>query len=184
MVDKESLPSFYLEYKTLVKVLKDLKLTLDDLEKRVNIIEERLKTLEIIGKKLNELQILNEKIESVYSQITNLNKKFEEEVEDSETVVNRIVAEIRNLIPEKVCEVGSKLDGKELTVVERKRINEILNLLKEHEKLTSSQLSEMLGLSRTRCNEYFKLMERLGMVEPILMGKEKFYALKTNLATT
>ena len=180
MISERNLSSSYLEYKTLVKILKDLKTTLEYLEGRVDSIDERLKKLELSRGELDKLQTLSEKIETLSSQVKDLRKKFDEEVEDGETVVNRIVTEIKSLLPRWELKVEERLDGKELTIVERKRINEILKLLKEHEKLTSSQLSEMLGLSRTRCNEYFKLMERLGMVEPILMGKEKFYALKTN----
>ena len=65
-----------------------------------------------------------------------------------------------------------------LTIVETKRIEEITSLLERHKKLTSSELSELTGLSRTRCNEYFKLMEKLGKVEAIFGGREKFYRLK------
>jgi response regulator of citrate/malate metabolism len=65
-----------------------------------------------------------------------------------------------------------------LTIVEIKRIKEITSVLEEHKKLTSSELSQMMGLSRTRCNEYFKIMEDLKMVEPFLSRREKYYKLK------
>lgn len=68
---------------------------------------------------------------------------------------------------------------KPLTIVETKKIEEITSLLERHEKLSSSGLSQFMGLSRTRCNEYFKLMESLDLVEPVLFGKEKFYRLKS-----
>ena len=68
---------------------------------------------------------------------------------------------------------------KPLTIVKTKKIEEITSLLKRHEKLSSSKLSQFVGLSRTRCNEYFKLMESLDLVEPVLFGKEKFYKLKS-----
>jgi DNA-binding transcriptional regulator LsrR (DeoR family) len=65
-----------------------------------------------------------------------------------------------------------------LTIVETKRIENITSLLKKHEKITSSKLSQLTGLSRTRCNEYFKLMENLGIVKVSIEKKEKFYKLK------
>ena len=65
-----------------------------------------------------------------------------------------------------------------LTIVETKRIEKITSLLERHEKLSSSELSQLMGLSRTRCNEYFKLMDSLDLVEPVLSGREKFYRLK------
>lgn len=39
------------------------------------------------------------------------------------------------------------------------------------------ELARHIGLSRTRCNEYFKQMKEMGMVEPVLIGREKFYRL-------
>ena len=67
---------------------------------------------------------------------------------------------------------------RDLTIVETKRIENITSLLEVHEKLSSRDLSELIGLSRTRCNEYFKLMEKLGMVEPVLNERKKFYKLR------
>ena len=66
-----------------------------------------------------------------------------------------------------------------LTIVKSKRIEDIKSLLGTHEKLTSSELSQLTGLSRTRCNEYFKFMKKLNIVEPILGRREKFYRLKS-----
>ena len=68
---------------------------------------------------------------------------------------------------------------KSLTIVETKRIDEIASLLKKRGKLTSSKLSQLTGLSRTRCNEYFKLMEKLDIVESVLEIREKAYKLKS-----
>jgi DNA-binding Lrp family transcriptional regulator len=62
--------------------------------------------------------------------------------------------------------------------VESRRIEKIVSLLHEHGRLSSVQLSRMIGLSRTRCNEYFKKMEELGLVEGVMVGKEKYYKLK------
>jgi len=37
-------------------------------------------------------------------------------------------------------------------------------------------------MSRTRANEYFKQMENMGIVEGVLIGKEKFYQLTNSEA--
>ena len=101
--------------------------------------------------------------------------KFKEEVQDGNEIVNKIVSELKNLVQERpITNIQEPL-----TIVESKRVEKIISLLKRHEKLSSTELSDLIGLSRTRCNEYFKLMENLGMVKPILVGKEKYYGLKT-----
>ncbi len=72
----------------------------------------------------------------------------------------------------------SKIIKSSLTIVETKRIKDIESILKKHKKLTSSELSQLMCLSRTRCNEYFKIMGKLNIVEPIIIRKMKYYRLK------
>lgn len=50
-------------------------------------------------------------------------------------------------------------------------------LLRKHGKLTSSHLADLIGLSRTRCNEYLREMEDEGEVKSEIMKKRKFYFL-------
>jgi Fic family protein len=54
----------------------------------------------------------------------------------------------------------------------------IKSLLGEHGKLASSDLSSILKLSRTRCNEYLVELEREGMVQGTTVRRKKFYKLK------
>ncbi|MEM5853467.1 MAG: winged helix-turn-helix domain-containing protein [Candidatus Aenigmatarchaeota archaeon] len=137
----------------VLEVLRELREKLDDLYLKVDRLEK----------------IINEKIpEKVLTEST-----FREEIIDGEEVVNRIISEIKAVARPII---ASK---EKLTIVEQKRIEKIISLLQEHGKLSSSQLSQILGLSRTRCNEYFKQMEDLGLVEGIEIGKEKFYKLKS-----
>lgn len=77
--------------------------------------------------------------------------------------------------------IGSKVlktIKESLTIVETKRIKDIKSILKRHKKMTSSELSLSMGLSRTRCNEYFKIMEKLNIVEPVFSRNKKYYRLK------
>jgi len=80
---------------------------------------------------------------------------------------------------EKIRQVFDAAEGKgeKTTIVERKRMEKIAKVLQQHRQLTSAQLSQVMNLSRTRCNEYFKKLEDMGVVEPVLDGKQKFYRL-------
>lgn len=54
----------------------------------------------------------------------------------------------------------------------------IKSLLEEHKKLASPELSQMLKLSRTRCNEYLIEMEREGVLKGTTIRRKKFYELR------
>jgi len=141
----------------------------------------------MIGANLEALRDIKEKIEDIYFKISEIERKLEEkipekplseqtfkkEIVDSEEVVNRIISEIRYITRPLI---ASK---QHLSIVEQKKIEKIASALQDHGKLSSSQLAQILNLSRTRCNEYFKQMEDLGLVEGIEIGKEKYYRLKS-----
>ncbi len=189
-------PTDYLEARINFKILRDIRERLDKLDSKISRLENVQKTPlkhELTdpspnGHAVSEVNVLSE-IEKLHSRLSDLEKKFEErvptrvlsedsfkkEVQDSDEVVNKILSEIKNLI-----EIRKRIQTHDetLTVVESKRIEKIKSLLKRHEKLSSTELSQLMGLSRTRCNEYFKMMERLNVVKSVLVGKEKFYRLK------
>ncbi len=102
-----------------------------------------------------------------------MEKRIEQESQDPEEFVDRIVSRVKEAVQQKPLPT---LEG--LTPVESKRVEIIISLLKEHEKLSSTELSDLLRLSRTRCNEYFKLLERRGLIEAEVKNKEKYYRLK------
>jgi hypothetical protein len=64
-----------------------------------------------------------------------------------------------------------------IVFVSDKRRESVQNALRQHGRLTSGQMSKIIGLSRTRCNEYLKDMEREGLVQATLEDKKKFYSL-------
>jgi len=66
----------------------------------------------------------------------------------------------------------------ELSLSESKKIETIKFVLKQHQMLSSIQLAQLLHMSRTRANEYFKKMENMNLVDGTLVGKEKFYKIK------
>jgi Fic family protein len=53
----------------------------------------------------------------------------------------------------------------------------IKNLLGEHRKLTADQLSKLLNLSRTRCSEYLKDLERKGLTKGTVVRRQRYYEL-------
>jgi response regulator of citrate/malate metabolism len=55
--------------------------------------------------------------------------------------------------------------------------DQTLALLQQHKKLTSSQLSNLIGLSRTRCSEYFRELTREGRTEGVIINRQKYYKL-------
>jgi hypothetical protein len=54
---------------------------------------------------------------------------------------------------------------------------EIMSNLQQHRKLTSSQMANLIGMSRTRCNEYFRQLTREGRTEGVIINRQKYYKL-------
>lgn len=54
----------------------------------------------------------------------------------------------------------------------------IKSLLGEHKKLSSTDLSRLLKLSRTRCSEYLNELSREGVIAYTTVRRKKFYELK------
>jgi DNA-binding transcriptional ArsR family regulator len=80
-------------------------------------------------------------------------------------------------------ELGHRVDSLEKmfkkgeTNVSLKRKKEILFLLKGRE-MSPSEVGRALSLSRTRTNEYLKLLEKEKFIEGKFKGKSKYYTLK------
>lgn len=140
----------------------------------------------LMGANLEVLRDLKERLDKLYLKMAELERKIEEripekvlsettfkqEIVDSEEVIQKIISELKTVTRPLI---ASK---QQLTIVESKKIEKIVSILQEHGKLSSSQLAQFTTMSRTRCNEYFKQMEELNLVEGIEIGKEKYYRLK------
>ena len=70
---------------------------------------------------------------------------------------------------------SQQIDGDSIRTMKVKGM--IKSLLGEHKKLTTSQISKLVNLSRTRCSEYMKEMERCGIVSGTTVRRQKFYEL-------
>ena len=142
--------------------LDEIRQSLADMQERVSLVEK------VLGDRLPP-DILTE-------------RKFIEEVQSGDEIIERIVSKVQELTDANSLKnvLEDKLDekfGVKPSPVEMRRIERIMRILSQHGKLTSRGLSKLTGLSRTRCNEYFKQMELLGMVEPVETGRQKFYRL-------
>jgi len=141
------------------------------------------------GAVLEILRDLKSKVETITLKMTELERKFEERVPGkilSEESFRKEIVDSGNLVQEIIEgvkeEVKSAANSRpivaskdQLTIVEQRRIEKILGILQEHERLSSPQLATIMNMSRTRCNEYFRQMETMGLVEGVEVGKEKFY---------
>ena len=134
--------------------------------------------IELIEIKIAELE---RKLEERVPEKVLTENKFKEEVQTGDEIADKIISEVKTLAQTKSVReiIQESVVEEKPTIVEFKKIERITSLLQQHGKLSSSQLAQLMNLSRTRCNEYFKQMEKLGITEPILIGKEKFYKLKS-----
>lgn len=149
------------------------------------LIDNETRTLLLFGSTLEILRDLKERIEILSKRVEELEKIIEdkiperalserlffENIMDGEEILKRILNEIKQSKP-------IIASPEKLSIVEQKRIERIVSLLTQHGQLSSSELARLLDLSRTRCNEYFKIMERLGLVKSEVRGREKYYKLK------
>ena len=154
-----------------LEILRDLKDKMEKLEQKLNQLEKTIDE-RVPAKVLTETA-------------------FKQEIQDGDEFANKIISEVKAGIAEVKTEVKSFAQNKSLaeifrgkievekpTLVETKRMEGITQLLQQHGKLSSVQLAQLMNMSRTRSNEYFKQMENLGIVDSEILGKEKYYKLK------
>ncbi len=146
----------------IIHKLDELNMVMNDVQERVDMIED------VLAKRLPP-DILTE-------------RKFVEEVETGDEIVEKLLSDIQGMVKKNSVRsliedrIDDRFDAKP-TRVETKRIEKITRVLQNHDRLSSNDLSDLIGLSRTRCNEYFKQMQELGIVEPVREGRKKFYRL-------
>lgn len=138
----------------------------------------------IFGAILENLRELNEKVNMLNIRLWAIEKLIEEkipekalsenffksQIEDGNEIVKRIIKEIKRVIRPIVV-------SKEFGIVESKKVQEIIEIMRENKRISSYELGKILNLSRTRCNEYLKKMEKTGIVRGIRIGKRKYYQL-------
>lgn len=88
--------------------------------------------------------------------------------------IDRIEAKVLN-IDDTISSTGIKLQQRTIAVKTKEAIKMILQ---KYNEITPSQLSKLIKLSRTRCNEYLKQMEDEGMMLSRVDSRKKFYSLR------
>ena len=82
----------------------------------------------------------------------------------------------RNIETDKKVAQSERVSIDNESPVKSKRKEGIIRLLSE-KSFTSSELSFATGMSRTRCNEYLKELEKDGIAKGIVKNKKKYYRL-------
>jgi len=157
----------------------------DDIENLLEELKDRMMNLQ------GRLNFLERIIQERLPEKALTERKFMSEAQAGDELIEKMASTIKTTMEstpkfslnkdvdiESIKSIKSILGSAEKTIVERKKMGRIVDMLRRHEKLTSTQLSQLIGLSRTRCNEYFKDMENLNVVESVIDGREKFYTLK------
>jgi Fic family protein len=106
---------------------------------------------------------LEGKLENILFKIVEMDKKIEALRHDR----MKEFVEMRELSPSENSDSIRKVKVK----------NMIKSLLGEHGKLTSLEMSKLVNLSRTRCSEYLKDMERKGLAKGIKVRRQVYYEL-------
>lgn len=90
---------------------------------------------------------------------------------------NELIVKINDL-SERMESLEGKFDVEKDDSARKSKIKEqILSFLQQHKKLSSVELSNLVNLSRTRCNEYFKELSDERLVEGVIVGRQKYYKL-------
>jgi biotin operon repressor len=78
-------------------------------------------------------------------------------------------------IDDTISSTGIKLQQRTISV---KTKDAIRMILQKYNEITPAQLSKLIKLSRTRCNEYLKQMEEEGTTMSRVESRKKFYSLR------
>lgn len=150
--------------------------------KRTDLADDQSDIMKEMSKRLADMNERLENMEKVLAErlppdiLTE--RQFREEVKSSDDIINDIISRVEQITRTTSIKdvIENRLEQK-TSAVEARRIEAITGLLQQSGKLSSVELANHIGLSRTRCNEYLKQMECMGIVEPVLVGREKFYRL-------
>jgi Mn-dependent DtxR family transcriptional regulator len=114
---------------------------------------------------IDSMKFMENKMDDILLKIRELEKKVE-------TVKRERITEFMEL--EKLT-TKSMEKGESVRTLKIKSM--IKSLLSEHGKLSCEELARMVKLSRNRCNEYLKELERAGTVEGTRVRRKRFYSL-------
>jgi hypothetical protein len=129
--------------------------------------------MSIFSAKDDEKRILEDSIKQLDSRYAGIAMELERMKKLSEKI-DKIEAKLRGL-DDIVSSGGMSLQPRTISV---KTKDAIRLILQKYGKVTPSQLSKLIKLSRTRCNEYLKDMENEGAAFSIIECRKKLYSLR------
>jgi hypothetical protein len=115
---------------------------------------------------IENIGFLDSKMDDILLKIRDLEKKVE-------TVKRERITEFMEL--EKLTDKSMEKSDSIRTLKIKSMIK---SLLSEHEKLSCDDVAKMVNLSRNRCNEYMKEMERAGIVDGTRVRRKRFFSIK------
>jgi biotin operon repressor len=125
-----------------------------------------------MANKFKETQ--NEFLEEIKKSLTNFNTSSEhgtDKDKPQQIEIEEVMRRLENL--ERQMEITQERDtARQIRVKEK-----IISLLQERKRLSSAELGKLLGLSRTRSNEYLRQLTKEGVTEGIIVGRQKHYKL-------
>lgn len=123
-------------------------------------------------KKMMEMDIdISRQLGSQYIQIFKIlekMKEMDERIQENQKLLKEFNKKYTKMRQKKIKSIPYKTKTKEA----------IKLILKKHGNLTSNQLCKLIGLSRTRCNEYLKKLEKNGEAVGEVIERKKYYSLK------
>ena len=129
--------------------------------------------MSIFKSKDEEKEILEESIKQLDARYAKIAIELERLKKLSEKI-DKIEAKLKG-VDEIISASGMTLQPRTISVKTKEAIKLILQ---KYGKITPSQLSKLIKLSRTRCNEYLKEMENEGILFSTIDCRKKFYSLR------
>jgi DNA-binding transcriptional regulator GbsR (MarR family) len=109
-------------------------------------------------------------------------QKLPSEIHDLEHIKERLddISQMLSHLHERIDNLEGK-PGKKDDGIKKSKIKKVIeDNLREHGKLTSYDLAQILSLSRTRCSEYLNEMERSGAIKGFKIKRKRYYEIPGN----
>jgi hypothetical protein len=129
--------------------------------------------MSIFNSRDDEKRILEDSVKQLDVRYAGIAIELERMKKLSEKI-DKIEAKLRGL-DDIISSGGMSLQPRTISVKTKEAIRLILQ---KYGKVTPSQLSKLIKLSRTRCNEYLKEMETGGEAFSIIECRKKIYSLR------
>ena len=110
-------------------------------------------------------------------------RRITSEAYDLENIRERLddISQKLSHLHERIDSIEGRKPEKADDGVKKSRIKKIIESnIREHGKLTSYDLAQILSLSRTRCSEYLNEMERSGVIKGVRFRRKRYYEIRQN----